>query len=54
MKKIVTAFLRNSLFMVKEEVCKGRRKLLSPVYFGGLYAGRAQNACLWEMVDTYI
>ena len=26
-------------FEGKEEVCKGRRKLISPFYFGGLYGG---------------
>ena len=42
------------LFEGKEEVCKGRRKLISPFYFGGIYAGSDQNAVLWENVDTYI
>ena len=42
------------LFEGKEEVCKGRRKLISPFYFGGLYAGTDQNAALWETVDAYI
>lgn len=42
------------LFEGKEEVCKGRRKLISPFYFGGLYAGADQNANLWEGVDAYI
>lgn len=42
------------LFEGKEEVCKGRRKLISPFYFGGLYAGTDPNACLWETVDAYI
>ena len=42
------------LFEGKEEVCKGRRKLIAPFYFGGLYAGTDQNTCLWESVDTYI
>ena len=27
------------LFEEKEEACKGRRKLIAPFYFGGLYAG---------------
>ena len=42
------------LFEGKEEVCKGRRKLISPFYFGGLYGGSDQNAVLWEKVDAYI
>ena len=39
------------LFEGKEEVCKNRRKLISPFYFGGLYTGTDQNAALWEEVD---
>ena len=42
------------LFEGKEEVCRGRRKLIQPFYFGGLYAGTEQNAALWEEVDAYI
>ena len=42
------------LFEGKEEVCKGRQKLISPFYFGGLYTGTDQNASLWEKVDFYI
>ncbi len=42
------------LFEGKEEVCEGRRKLISPFYFGGIYAGSDQNAVLWESVETYI
>ena len=42
------------LFEGKEEICNGRRKLISPFYFGGLYAGSDQNAALWESVDAYI
>lgn len=42
------------LFEGKEDVCKGRRKLISPFYFGGLYTGTEQNAALWEEVDAYI
>lgn len=42
------------LFEGKEEAGNGRRKLVSPFYFGGLYAGTDQNAALWEEVDTYI
>ena len=42
------------LFEGKEEICKGRRRLAAPFYFGGLYAGSDQNAALWESVDRYI
>lgn len=42
------------LFEGKEDVCKGRRKLISPFYFGGLYAGSDENAALWDSVETYI
>lgn len=42
------------LFEGKEEICKNRRKLISPFYFGGLYTGTDQNATLWEEVDAYI
>lgn len=42
------------LFEGKEEVCEGRRKLVSPFYFGGIYAGSDQNAALWESVEAYI
>ena len=42
------------LFEGKEEVCKGRKRLIFPFYFGGLYAGTKQNAALWETVDAYI
>ena len=42
------------LFEGKEEICHGRRKLISPFYFGGLYAGSEQNAALWESIDAYI
>lgn len=42
------------LFEGKEGVCKGRRKLITPFYFGGLYTGTDQNAPLWEKVDFYI
>ena len=42
------------LFEGKEEICKSRRKLISPFYFGGLYTGTDQNAALWEEVDAYI
>lgn len=42
------------LFEGKKEVCEGRRELISPFYFGGLYAGAEQNEALWESVDAYI
>ena len=42
------------LFEGKEEICKGRRKLIEPVYFGGLYNGSEQNAVLWRQVEKYI
>ena len=42
------------LFEGKEEVCKGRNKLLSPHFFGGIYNGTADNARLWQSVEDYI
>ena len=42
------------LFEGKEEVCEGKRKLVRPFYFGGLYAGTERNAQLWESVEDYI
>lgn len=42
------------LFEGKEDVCDGRRKLVAPVYFGGLYSGSEGNAELWKKVDKYI
>ena len=42
------------LFEGKEEVCKGRRKLIEPFYFGGLYSGSKRNAELWKQVEKYI
>lgn len=42
------------LFEGKEEVCKGRRKLVQPFYFGGLYGGSEQNTALWKQVEKYI
>ena len=42
------------LFEGKEEICKGRRKLIAPFYFGGLYSGGKQNAALWKRVEKYI
>lgn len=42
------------LFEGKEDICNGRRKLISPFYFGRLYAGSNQNVALWKSVDAYI
>lgn len=42
------------LFEGKEELCKGRRKLIAPFYFGGLHSGSAGNTDLWKQVDRYI
>lgn len=42
------------VFEGKEDVCRGRRKLISPVFFGGLYAGSKENARLWKRVQEYI
>ncbi len=42
------------LYEGKRELCKGRRTLLSPFYFGGLYAGAEQNTRLWDLVEKYI
>ena len=42
------------LFEGKEEVCTGRRKLIAPFYFGGVYSGSEQNAALWKQVEEYI
>lgn len=42
------------LFEGKEEVCKGKKKLVRPFYFGGLYARTKQNAAFWEKVGEYI
>ena len=42
------------LFEGKEELCKGRRKLIAPFYFGGLHNGSEENAALWKQVDKYI
>ena len=42
------------LFEGKEEICKGRRKLIAPFYFGGLYSGSDRNAELWKRVEKYI
>ena len=42
------------LFEGKEDVCKGRRKLIAPFYFGGLYNGSDKNEELWKQVEKYI
>ena len=42
------------LFEGKEEVCKGRRKLVSPHFFGGIYNGTDSNTELWKSVEDYI
>ncbi len=42
------------LFERKEDVGSGRRILISPHYFGGLYAGSNANRMLWEGVQKYI
>ena len=42
------------LFEGKEDVCEGRRRLISPHYHGGLYPGRDENAVLWSEVQRYI
>ena len=42
------------LFEDKEEVCKGRRKLVNPHFFGGIYNGTEDNAKLWQSIEDYI
>lgn len=42
------------LFEGKEEISKGRRKLINRFYFGGMYNGTDRNAALWKSVETYI
>lgn len=42
------------LFEGKEEIAKGRRKLIRPFYFSGLYSGTAGNAQFWEEIEKYI
>lgn len=42
------------LFEGKEDVCEGRRRLISPHYHGGLYLGSEGNAALWNEVQHYI
>ncbi|MBR5419613.1 MAG: ISLre2 family transposase [Lachnospiraceae bacterium] len=41
------------LFEGKEDICEGRRELIHPFYFGGLYPGD-QNSGLWDEVENYI
>lgn len=41
------------LFEGKEDVCEGRRRLIKPHYFGGLYPGE-MNASLWDEVERFI
>ena len=41
------------LFEGKEEECSGRRRLIHPFYFGGLYPG-SDNGTLWSEVEKYI
>ena len=42
------------VFEGKEYVGEGKRRLISPHYFGGLYAGSDPNRMLWESVQRYI
>lgn len=42
------------LFEGKEDVCDGRRRLIEPHYFGGLYSGSESNGQLWDQVEKYI
>ena len=42
------------LYEGKEDLSKGKRKLLSPHYQGGLYTGSSGNRTLWEKVQRYI
>ena len=41
------------LFEGKGDICDGRRKLINPFYFSGLYPG-VQNNDLWDEVENYI
>ena len=41
------------LFEGKDDVCEGRRKLINPFYFSGLYQGE-HNKDLWDEVEKYI
>ena len=38
----------------KEDVCAGKRILISPHYLGGIYSGGDRNRQLWEEVQDYI
>ena len=42
------------LYEGKADLCKGKRKLLTPHYKGGLYRGSEGNQALWEKVQKYI
>jgi len=42
------------LYEGKEEVRKGKRKLVGTQYFGGLHRGSEANIKLWENVQNYI
>lgn len=42
------------LFEGKEDVCKGKRKLVHPYFYGGLYRGSPANQAFWEGVQKYI
>ena len=42
------------LYESKEDICKGKRKLVGTQYFGGLYRGSEPNIRLWESVQNYI
>lgn len=42
------------LFEGKEDVCKGKRSLISPHYSGGLYQGSRANGELWDGVQRYL
>ena len=42
------------LYEGKEDVCAGKRRLISPHYLGGLYNGSDRNRELWEEVQEYI
>ena len=42
------------VFEGKEDLCNGRRALVEPHYFAGLYEGKDQNQCFWDNVERYI
>lgn len=42
------------VFEGKEDICKGRKALVFPHYFGGIYNGTENNKAFWEGVQTYI